>query len=127
MRQFADGSLRLSLGELFSISLHHLRSDLYDTAHHDLSDCGRSLPLTGYTEWVSDLYPSLTVGWDCYFNSYQLEPRWVRAGLPRTNLVLVSEVNLEHRCAHSIRALASVIDSMDWHMEMNSCITNRYR
>jgi hypothetical protein len=115
MRQFADGSLRLSLGELFSISLHHLRSDLYDTAHHDLSDCGRSLPLTGYTEW------------DCYFNSYQLEPRWVRAGLPRTNLVLVSEVNLEHRCAHSIRALASVIDSMDWHMEMNSCITNRYR
>lgn len=127
MRLSADGSLRLSLDELLSISLRHLISDLYDTSHHDLSDCGRSLPLTGYTEWVSNSHPSLTVGWDCYFDSYQLEPRWVRTGLPRTNLVLVSEVNLEYRCMHSIRALASVIDSMDWHNEMNNCITDRYR
>jgi hypothetical protein len=127
MRLSADGSLRLSPDELLSISLRHLVSGVDETARHKLSDCGRWVSLTGYTEWISKKYPNLTVGWDCYFDSFQPEPRWVRVGPPRTNLVLVSDINTEYQSTHSILALASLIDSMDWHEEMSNWITKRYR
>jgi hypothetical protein len=127
MRLHTDGGLRLSLAELLSIPLRHLVSGLDETRGLKLADCGRQVLLSGYTEWVSESLPTLTVGWDCRFDSFCEEPRWVRCSLPRTNLVLVSEEQHDFPLAQCISALASRIDAMNWQEWTQACITNRYR
>jgi hypothetical protein len=84
-----DGYIRLWPGTLDALALKHLFSGL-DADLAPPQHCTARGVVSGYTEWVSEGKPAISVGWDWQVQLTHLaRPRCMRAGLPRSNLMLV--------------------------------------
>ena len=109
-----DGYLRLKAQELGSIPLQHLISNVDEEAASQQPRCGAATTLSGYTEWVSPAEPSLSIGWDWEWRALPGTPGVIRLGLPRTNILVVSEDSVPFPWEDSLHVLARVIDAIDW-------------
>ena len=109
-----DGYLRLKARELDRIPLQHLISKVDDEAPSPLSCCGAPTALSGYTEWVCPDEPALSIGWDWELRRGPGASGMVRLGLPRTNILLVSEASHPLQWEVSLEVLAHFVDAMDW-------------
>ncbi len=110
----ADGYLWMKAQELGRMPLTHLISNLDDDATPAGNCCDSATILSGYTEWVSPVEPSLSIGWDWQWHSLPGKGGIVRLGLPRTNILLVSETSVPLPWDDSLEALAQYIDALDW-------------
>lgn len=110
----SDGYLRLKPQELGSIPLQHLISNVDDEAVGEPPCCGGTTTLSGYTEWVSPVEPALSIGWDWEWRAAPGASGVVRLGLPRTNILVVSETSVPLPWEDSLEVLASLIDAIDW-------------
>ncbi|MFC5608214.1 DUF4902 domain-containing protein [Variovorax soli] len=110
----ADGYLRLQTQELGSISLQHLISNVDDEVIDPVQRCGAATTLSGYTEWVSPAVPALSIGWDWEWRGTPGQSEVVRLGLPRTNILVVSESSVPMTWEDSLQVLAHFIDAIDW-------------
>jgi len=110
----ADGYLRLKQGDLGHIPLQHLISNVDDEGPGTAPRCGTAATLSGYTEWVSPTEPALSIGWDWEWRHAAGSPGVVRLGLPRTNILLVSEASVPLPWEDSLEMLARFIDAIDW-------------
>src|ERR1043165_5352728 len=102
----SDGYLRLKTRELNHIPLQHLISNVDDEVAGRAPGCGAATTLCGYTEWVSPIEPTLSIGWDW---EWRAAPGGslagvVRLGLPRTNILVVSERSEERRVGKEWRS-----------------------
>lgn len=84
-----DGYLRLSTLAFLSLSMRHLLSGVDTDPVGRLAVCGAPAPITGYTEWVSTSLPAVSIGWDWSLQISTGMPRYVRDGLPRSNMMLI--------------------------------------
>lgn len=86
-----DGYLRVAGEQLLQVQLQHLLSGLdEDAPEHAPRGLGAtSATLSGFTEWVDDRLPTLSVGWDWRAGSLRGAMRYRRIGPPRSNLMLV--------------------------------------
>ena len=109
-----DGYLRLQTQELGSIALQHLISNVDDEVTDPVQRCGAATTLSGYTEWVSSVEPALSIGWDWEWRGAPGRPEVVRSGLPRTNILVVSEASVPLTWEDSLEVLAHFIDAIDW-------------
>jgi hypothetical protein len=104
-----DGSVHLTVAELKRIPLVHLISGLDET---DATPTA-SPAITGYTEWVSEGSPAITLGWD-----WQLLPGTPgpsRVNDARSNLVLVDDSSGIDECQDKITMLLNTyVDQMNW-------------
>ena len=110
----SDGYLRLKTQELSCIPLQHLISDVDEEAAGQEPACGATATLSGYTEWVSPVEPSLSIGWDWEWKAVPGTSGVVRLGLPRTNILVVSEASVPLPWEDSLQVLARFIDAIDW-------------
>lgn len=110
----ADGYLRLKTRELGRIPLEHLISNVDDEVVHAKPCCGGATTLSGYTEWISPQEPSLSIGWDWEWRALPGASGMVRLGLPRTNILVVSEASVPLTWEDSLEVLAGFIDAIDW-------------
>lgn len=111
----SDGFLRLKTRELDRIPLEHLLSNVDDEAPVLAPGCGAATTLSGYTEWVSPAAPTLSIGWDWEWRALPGSSAGVvRLGLPRTNILVVSEASVPLPWEDSLEVLASFIDAIDW-------------
>jgi hypothetical protein len=111
----SDGYLRLKAQELGRIPLQHLVSDVdEEAAAVQRPRCGASTSLSGYTEWVSPAEPLLSIGWDWEWKALPGASGLVRLGLPRTNILVVSEASVPFPWEDSLHVLARFIDAIDW-------------
>ncbi len=110
----ADGYLHLPHRRLACIPLRHLMSGMDDEPAAAAPHCGGVAALSGYTEWVSPLEPALSIGWDWAWQSTPAGGGLVRQGLPRTNLLLVSDSQEPLPLEESLETLARLIDAIDW-------------
>lgn len=110
----SDGYLHLPRRRLARIPLQHLVSGMDDEPVHADAHCGSAAALSGYTEWVSPAEPALSIGWDWAWQSTPAGGAIVRQGLPRTNLLLVSDAQEPLPMEESLEALAKFIDAIDW-------------
>jgi hypothetical protein len=60
-RLSANGLIRLTVDELTSASLVHLSSGI-DEQEQPTRVCGRATSICGYTEWISQHPPVITLG-----------------------------------------------------------------
>jgi hypothetical protein len=112
----SDGSLRLSLRVIRRLRFRHLISGLVDD-HEPLlvsAQCGSHTTIMGYTEWVSDgINPVISIGWDWHLR-LSCEARYQRIGLPRSNVMLVNQLQQEVGWHQNGVLLAAVVDSWQW-------------
>jgi hypothetical protein len=70
--------------------------------------------LTGFTEWVTQTTPAITIGWDWKIEFKNGQSRYERLGLPRSNVMLINDHGLDHGWGHNLDDLARFVDSMPW-------------
>ena len=109
-----DGYLRLRTRELDTIPLRHLISNVDEEPFDPVQRCGGATTLSGYTEWVSPIEPALSIGWDWEWRGATGSAAVVRLGLPRTNILVVSEASVPLPWEDSLQVLAQFIDAIDW-------------
>jgi hypothetical protein len=119
-----DGFVRLTLDAMLSVPFRHLLSGLDQTDPDP--PCGCATTISGYTEWVSDADPSISVGWD-----WTIEPRpgsvgWRRVGLPRSNVMLVDPSRADYPWERNLAVLATVVDAIPWQEQARDAIATRY-
>ena len=112
MKISTQGLIRLTYDALSTISLSHLISGI-DTDGSD-DDCGRPTELTGFTEWVTQTTPAITIGWDWKIEFKNGQSRYERLGQPRSNVMLINDHGLDHGWGHNLDHLARYVDSMPW-------------
>lgn len=118
----ADGYVRLDFRSLLDIPLFHLLSGLDDDPAGSLQCGSRVAAISGFTEWVSQAHPVLTIGWDWVIDSsgYQL------IGKPRSNIMLVDANANDLGPVRTEDLLIARLARMPWQETTGRFITSRY-
>ncbi|MFE8071755.1 DUF4902 domain-containing protein [Marinobacteraceae bacterium S3BR75-40.1] len=112
-----DGQVRLQWPVLKQIRLNHLLSGLdeRDTLEPILEGA-RFSPITGFTEWVSDTRPALTLGWDWELSASYGQLECKRLNEPRTNIMLMDDNAHDLGRHETTRLLQAFVDSLNWQL-----------
>jgi hypothetical protein len=119
-----DGFVRLTLDDVLSVPFKHLLSGLDEDAAP--LPCGTSTTISGYTEWISDTQPKITVGWDWIVAPDGSGSYWRRIGLPRSNLLLVDTARNDYAWDRNLVVLATVVDAIPWQEQARTAVVERY-
>ncbi len=126
MHQCPDGLIRLTLDQLLSTPLKHLVSGVDVGVPPPLQACGTQTVLCGYTEWVSVQAPTISIGWDWRLQPTAAGARWVRVGLPRSNLMLTQDTGDDASWHGNLAILGTVVDALAWREIVPEAVGARY-
>ncbi len=121
-----DGLIRLSIDQLLSTPLEHLVSGVDPDSHVLPAACGTRASLSGYTEWVSTRDPTISIGWDWRLQTLAAGVRWVRVGLPRSNLMLTQDTGADTSWHGNLEILGTVVDALAWREILPQVVAARY-
>lgn len=117
----SDGYISLPISRLETIRLFHLISGLDENfANAD----SRLTAITGYTEWISNTAPMITLGWDWQLAPIVDQVSIRRIGKRRGNIML-RENKMDAGQAKTLALVESLIDSLDWEKAVRDCIDLR--
>lgn len=127
-RLSSDGYVRLTLEQLRTVVLRHLWSGLDPEDSPSLHTGAIETRITGYTEWVSETTPALSIGWDWQLQGASGHVHYLRVGSCRTNIMLVDTFHKDYGASKTSQVLQTIIDETDWQMavrqhlkEENTC------
>lgn len=123
---FENGYVRLTYAQFQALCLQHLISGVDEDAPEEAQHGATSTAISGYTEWISQEQPMLTIGWD-----WQMLPgdRGVllrRESEPRSNVMLQTPAREDLGVEKTIVLLETIVDSFDWQSETLAHISDRY-
>lgn len=121
-----DGYIRLSFAELQGVHLIHLISGLDEDSPAELSGGAILLAITGYTEWVSNTLPAITIGWDWQMEVVHDHVRLCRISEPRSNIMLQDAGRLDVGTEKTVALLEAFIDALNWQVDAQMHIDTRY-
>jgi hypothetical protein len=125
-----DGYVRLTLSTFRAIALRHLFSGLdqdEDEAARASTAIGASKSsILGFTEWVSDTTPAVSLGWDWRVNTIGGGARYVRDSEVRSNVMLVEPGLGDLGDLATSATLSTAVDALAWQAETNHYISNQY-
>jgi hypothetical protein len=121
-----DGLIRLTVDQLLSTPLEHLVSGVDLDPNGVPAACGRQTSLSGYTEWVSTQDPTISIGWDWRLQTLAAGVRWVRVGLPRSNLMLMQDTGADTPWYGNLEILGTVVDALAWREILPQVVAARY-
>jgi len=105
-----NGLVLVAISELMQVPFKHLVTSLDEEQGNSQSNCGRAASITGYTEWLSETQPYLSVGWDWVVDEREQGSSAWRLGSPRTNVNLVSNDGQVLQWEASLEKLGQLID-----------------
>ncbi len=126
MRLSPDGYVRLTPEQFQAIPLVHLISGLDPDEPLPLHEGASRTDVSGYTEWVSETAPIITLGWDWRMEGASGQARYLRTGLPRSNIMLVDNLWRDLGPANTAKLLEAAIDKTAWQATVRLHIMNRY-
>ena len=107
-----DGYVRISEKALDAIVFYHLFSSL-DETESTMPDGDASL--TGYTEWMTNTQPGITLGWDWALHTCDTCRSLRRTGTPRFNIMVTNSLgDRDLGVSMTIFHLKRLIDSLPW-------------
>lgn len=122
-----DGYIRLSFDELSQIPLSHLISGLDDEVSRLTQFSAVFSEITGYTEWVTDTKPSISIGWDWILDfSETRSGEYKRVGEPRSNLMLINSKKHDLGDEKTTVLIETIVDEMNWQTVVHNYISARY-
>ena len=108
-----DGYIRLSWHTLLGLDFSHLASGL-DEEPGRLRDAATPTLISGYTEWVSNTWPAVSIGWDWLLDMHNRNISLRRINDPRSNILLQRDDGRDCSSACSARQTGSFVDRLDW-------------
>ena len=121
-----DGYIRLSFAELQTVHLIHLISGLDEDSPAELSGGAILLAITGYTEWVSNTLPAISIGWDWQMDVVHGQVRLRSISEPRSNIMLQDASRLDVGAEKTVALLEAFIDTLNWQVDTHKHIDTRY-
>lgn len=121
-----DSYIRLTLENFLAIPLVHLLSGLDDDRSILIKQESCHLNISGYTEWVSNTMPAITLGWDWGLEVSQGQPLYVMLGIARSNIMLVNALAHDLGAAKTSMLLEAAIDALAWREYAVKYIATRY-
>jgi Domain of unknown function (DUF4902) len=109
-----DGLVRVSIDELMSLPIVHLTSGFDADEGAATQACGSLTTISGYTEWISQTHPVITIGWDWLLVADCHEARCRRAGPPRANVMVVDSNGADRSWEQNLEFLGTVVDVLPW-------------
>ncbi|WP_374586460.1 DUF4902 domain-containing protein [Pseudoduganella sp.] len=122
-----DGYVRTTLAQLQTIALKHLVSGLDEDAPHETHSGAECTVISGYTEYVHDGVPALTIGWDWEMSMSGGPARLRRVGEPRSNIMLQDEQHHDLGFLATEQLLGNYVDSLGWEALTLAAISARYK
>lgn len=123
----SDGYVRLSIQQLQATKFTHLISGMDDDILLPASaDAALATDITGYTEWVSEDEPALTVGWDWQMGGARPGCALLRVSEPRSNILLLAEDGTDVPPAASEKLLGAHVDTLGWQQVVQDYLSQRY-
>lgn len=121
-----DGYVRLTLEQFQWIPLVHLLSGLDQEESLPLHEGASQTHISGYTEWVSETAPVITLGWDWRMDGASGQARYLRTGFPRSNIMLVDDQRQDLGPAITAKLLEAAIDKTAWPAVIQRHIMDRH-
>lgn len=121
-----DGYIRLTAGAIRSLVLVHLISGLDEGVENSQAEGGCVTHISGYTEWVSQTVPVITLGWDWFLDCSGGTQKLLRAGKPSSNVMSVDCNRKDLGYCATVDLLCSFVDGMDWQLAVTDVIRKRY-
>jgi hypothetical protein len=112
----ADGYMRCTIPELHALKLIHLHTAI-DEDDIDLPDRTQGcLPalIHGYTEWISDTEPTVSLGWDWCLEWYEGQAQCRSLNMPRTNLMMIDQEGRDLGDQKTLKVLQDYLALFDW-------------
>ena len=109
-----DGYIRLSFSAIQSVCLTHLISGLDEDTPMIILGGAVQTAITGYTEWLSDTAPTITIGWDWEMHTASNHIQLRRIGAVRSNLMLRDLNQTDVGPMKTQVMLEMLIDALDW-------------
>ena len=109
------GLISLTLQDLIAIELKHLISGLDTESENSIINCGRETEIAGFTEWISETKPAITIGWDWCFDYKKSYTSLQPLGHPRSNIILIDESRKEYSYEDNLIGLSHFINTFPWH------------
>lgn len=122
-----NGTLGLRPSELQRICLIHLISGVDEDAPEEMTDNAMATLITGYTEWIGEGDPELTIGWDWKMTCDASRVQLVRASDPCSNVAIHGDDGSDLGPTVAARYLASKVDDFNWQDEALQYINIRYQ
>lgn len=116
----------LTLAELHAGLLVHLISGMDEDAAPSLAAGASATAITGYTEWISEGGPVVTIGWDWEMRVAADRVRLQRVSLPSSNVMLQSPARRDLGHATTVQLLKDYVDTFAWQDATLVHITGRY-
>jgi hypothetical protein len=123
-----DGYVRLGVADFRSIPLFHCLSELDSDAPEPARRPSGAVAasIDGYTEWVSETTPALSLGWDWRIATTAGSVRYVRDGDVRSNVMLIDVRGGDIGAMATGVLLCVAVDALGWEKIVADYITNRY-
>jgi hypothetical protein len=123
----ADGYIRLTFSELQKVRMEHLMSGLDDNDVAATFAGATHSVITGYTEWLNNPSPKITISWDWNMEFDQGSIRLRRLGPPRSNVMVQDSDKNDLGHEKSLLLQELLIDQMDWQSVVMEQIMLRYQ
>lgn len=121
-----DGYIRLQFMELQAICLSHLVSGLDEESPASTCDGAVPTEIAGYTEWISNTMPTITIGWDWQMLAENKRILLRKVGAPRSNIMLLDSAGMDVGPENTLIRLDALIDALAWPNEVRNQINVRY-
>ncbi len=116
----------MSFMRLQGLRLVHLISGL-DEQEPGKFDGAIPAYITGYTDWVSDTFPTVTIGWDWLMEGCCGRVMLSRPGEPRSNILLLDSLGRDVPAVKSAAVLETYLDGIAWTGSVEHYIRQRYK
>lgn len=117
-----DGTVRLQLHELQTITLYHLISAADEDTPLTVHEGASMTVISGFTEWVNAGQVYLTLGWDFQLQS---QGTLIRLGEPRSNIILIDEQLTAMGPDGAGAVLSQFVDTLAWQDITLAAISSR--
>ncbi len=120
------GYIRLSLAALQEICLVHLVSGVDEDGPGQAHAGAVPTAIAGYTEWITQGSPVITVGWDWQMLSEQHRVLLKRVSAPSSNVMLQNADHADLGPVNTALLLENYVDGFDWQSKALEFINIRY-
>ncbi len=121
-----DGYIRISLPQFQAIPLFHLLSGLEKSYPANILGGAIETEISGYTEWISNTKPAITIGWDWVMGALHHVIVLRRISAPRCNVMLQDLSKRDLGPVDTVEHLEIFIDKLDWQATVQKHIAIRY-